>query len=203
VAEAQSPAGAADVVIDLNNDEDKEYSVLYLSGANRPGLLTALSAGLRELGLEVSKAVVETDAEQQKIADKFYVTRQDGGKVTDPAEVANIKKALEVLLRSRAGPVTPRPKFTTVSIQQDENKRELLYTLMDTYRKNDVLSIQESIVNHVEYTLARTRHQFDDFECYQAAAFSLRDRLIEMWTTRRHTTRSRTPSVCTTCPWSS
>jgi hypothetical protein len=27
VAEAQSPAGAADVVIDLNNDEDKEYSV--------------------------------------------------------------------------------------------------------------------------------------------------------------------------------
>lgn len=36
-------------------------------------------------------------------------------------------------------------------------------------------------MNHVEYTLARTRHQFDDFECYQAAAFSLRDRLIEMW----------------------
>lgn len=53
--------------------------------------------------------------------------------------------------------------------------------LADTYRKNDVLSIQESIVNHVEYTLARTRHQFDDFECYQAAAYSLRDRLIEMW----------------------
>ena len=44
-----------------------------------------------------------------------------------------------------------------------------------------MLSIQESIVNHVEYTLARTRHQFDDFECYQAAAYSLRDRLIEMW----------------------
>ena len=56
-----------------------------------------------------------------------------------------------------------------------------LLSCADTYRKNDVLSIQESIVNHVEYTLARTRHQFDDFECYQAAAFSLRDRLIEMW----------------------
>lgn len=107
--------------------------VLYLSGANRPGLLTALSAALRELGLDVSKAIVETDAEQQKIADKFYVTKQGGGKVTDSAEVANIKKALEVLLKSRAGPVTPRPKFTTVSIQQDENKRELLYTLMGGY----------------------------------------------------------------------
>lgn len=107
--------------------------MLYLSGANRPGLLTALSAALRELGLDVSKAIVETDAEQKKIADKFYVTKQGGGKVTDTTEVANIKKALETLLKSRAGPLTPRPKFTTVSIQQDENKRELLYTLMGAY----------------------------------------------------------------------
>jgi hypothetical protein len=76
------------------------------------------------------QAIVETDAEQKKIADKFYVTKQDGGKITDASEVARIKSALEVLLKSRAGPVTPRPKFTTVSIQQDENKRELLYTLM-------------------------------------------------------------------------
>lgn len=105
--------------------------MLYLSGANRPGLLTALSAALRELGLDVSKAIVETDAQQKKIADKFYVTKQgDGSKVTDPQEVQNITSALEMLLKSRAGPTTPRPKFTTVSIQQDENKRELLYTLM-------------------------------------------------------------------------
>ncbi|WIA33199.1 hypothetical protein OEZ86_006345 [Tetradesmus obliquus] len=174
-------AEAQDVTIELNNEEDPESTVLYLSGANRPGLLTALSAALRDLGLEVSKAIVETDAQNNKIADKFFVTRREGGKVLQDEEVSNIKRVLEVLLRGRSGPVTPRPKFTTVSIQQDENKRELLYTLMDTYRKNDVLSIQESIVNHVEYTLARTRHQFDDFECYQAAAFSLRDRLIEMW----------------------
>jgi hypothetical protein len=48
-------------------------------------------------------------------------------------EVSNIKRVLEVLLRGRSGPVTPRPKFTTVSIQQDENKRELLYTLMGAW----------------------------------------------------------------------
>lgn len=51
----------------------------------------------------------------------------------------------------------------------------------DTYIKNDVLSIQQSIVNHAEYTLARSRFNFDDFEAYQATAFSLRDRLIESW----------------------
>ena len=29
----------------------------------------------------------------------------------------------------------------------------------DTYITNDVLSIEESIVNHVEYTLARSRNR--------------------------------------------
>ena len=50
--------------------------------------------------------------------------------------------------------------------------------LSDTYMKNDVLSIQEGIVNHVEYTMARSRYKFDDFEAYQATSLSLRDRLI-------------------------
>lgn len=36
-----------------------------------------------------------------------------------------------------------------------------------------------SIVNHVEYTLARTRLDFKINHCYQAAAHSVRDRLIE------------------------
>jgi starch phosphorylase len=35
---------------------------------------------------------------------------------------------------------------------------------MDNYIPNDVLSVQKSIVNHVEYTLARSRYRFDDFE---------------------------------------
>ena len=51
----------------------------------------------------------------------------------------------------------------------------------DTYIQNDVLSIEESIVSHVEYTLARNRYNFDDLEAYQATAFSLRDRLIQAW----------------------
>lgn len=58
-----------------------EPQVLYLSGANRPGLLTALSAALRDLGLDVNKAIVETDAQNKKVADKFYVIKRGGGKV--------------------------------------------------------------------------------------------------------------------------
>lgn len=36
-------------------------------------------------------------------------------------------------------------------------------------------------MTHVEYTLARSRVAFDNFECYQAASLSIRDRLIESW----------------------
>lgn len=51
----------------------------------------------------------------------------------------------------------------------------------DTYNEDDVRTIEESIVKHVEYTLARSRYQFDDLEAYQATAYSLRDRLILLW----------------------
>jgi hypothetical protein len=75
--------------------------VLYLSGANRPGLLTALSAALRDLGLEVSKAIVETDSQNNKIADKFFVTRREGGKVMQVRWVEGLQKLLRVLLLCR------------------------------------------------------------------------------------------------------
>ena len=51
----------------------------------------------------------------------------------------------------------------------------------DHYIRNDVKSITESIVSHVEYTLARNRYSFDTLEAYQATAYSLRDRLIQSW----------------------
>ena len=44
-----------------------------------------------------------------------------------------------------------------------------------------MLSVQESIIQHVEYSIGRTRYRFDDFEAYMAASLSVRDRLIESW----------------------
>lgn len=62
---------------------------------------------------------------------------------------------------------------------------------MSSYIGGDQRSIQRSIVNHVEYTLARTRFDFDDKGAYQAAAYSVRDRLIEAWndTQQYHTSQ--------------
>lgn len=52
---------------------------------------------------------------------------------------------------------------------------------MSSYIGGDKRSIQRSLVNHVEYTLGLTRFNFDDFGAYQAAAWSVKDRLIEAW----------------------
>lgn len=60
-------------------------------------------------------------------------------------------------------------------------KNEKIWELMSSYQGSDKRSIQRSIVNHVEYTLARTRFNFDNFGAYQAASLSVRDRLIEAW----------------------
>lgn len=57
----------------------------------------------------------------------------------------------------------------------------------DSYLTNDKRSIEQSIVNHLEYTLARNRYKVDNQEAYSATALSLRDRLIESWNdTQQH-----------------
>ena len=91
-----------------------------------------------------------------------------------------------------------RPEFGTA----EKKGQEKLWGMMDSYIGSDERSIQRSIVNHVEYTLARTRFNFDDFGAYQAASYSVRDRLIEAWndTQQYHTVSTNidhSPSVFT------
>ena len=66
---------------------------------------------------------------------------------------------------------------TTVRARVDQ-----LWKLSSSYLPSDVPSIQRSLVQHVEYTLARRRYKFDRASFYQATAHSVRDRLIERWT---------------------
>lgn len=74
----------------------------------------------------------------------------------------------------------PRPP-SSESIRKDENPHQLLWSLMSSYLPTDKKSIQRSIVNHVEYSLAGSRYTFNDRLAYLASASSLRDRLIENW----------------------
>lgn len=67
------------------------------------------------------------------------------------------------------------------STSGDVTKNAKLWNLMSTYLSSDKHSLQRSIANHVELTLAASRFNFDDSKCYRATAHSIRDRLIEAW----------------------
>ncbi|KAL4507961.1 hypothetical protein ABPG72_021334 [Tetrahymena utriculariae] len=74
-----------------------------------------------------------------------------------------------------------RPEFAssvgnTPVANQSTNK---IWKLMEKYLPNTKEAIQSSVVNHVEYTLAKTRFDFTLLHCYQAVSHSVRDRLIE------------------------
>ena len=58
---------------------------------------------------------------------------------------------------------------------------------MAEYPDSEIPTIQSSIVSHVEFSLARTRFNFDKNACYRAAALSIRDRLIESWNDTQNT----------------
>ncbi|CAI6006455.1 unnamed protein product [Closterium sp. NIES-64] len=180
-------------VVSVDNESSENYTIITVSAQNRPGLLQLLTLTFRDLGLDVGKAVVDLD-DDGNVADAFYVTAVDGKKITQKRDLQNIRKCVvRALVLDAKGdspkdaPVRParliRPVTTLDPSASPEMKRrtELLHNLMDTYIKNDVLSIQRSIVDHVEYTMARSRYKFDDFEAYQATAYSVRDRLIESW----------------------
>ena len=85
-----------------------------------------------------------------------------------------------------------RPEF----VQPGKTSTEKIWELMSSYIGNDQKAIQRSIINHVEYTLARTRFNFDNVGAYQATGYSVRDRLIEAWndTQQYHTVSRRLTS---------
>ncbi|CAG9464659.1 unnamed protein product [Pedinophyceae sp. YPF-701] len=173
---ADGAKGATEVGID--NKAHEKYTLITLTTPNRPGLLNAMSAAFRDMGIDILKA--ELDIQGKIAVDKFYVldveTRQ---KITKAEDQEQIKRTIATVVEGKHTGNTPRPYMGPIN--ETRGRKELLYSMMDTYSKNDVLSIQQSIINHVEYTLARTRYRFSVQEAYQATAFSVRDRLIEVW----------------------
>ena len=71
-----------------------------------------------------------------------------------------------------------RPEFR---FNNHDPVKEKMWALMDTYLKRDKLSVQKSIVQHIEYTLSKTRFEINSQYLFQGTALSVRDRLLEQW----------------------
>jgi [protein-PII] uridylyltransferase len=82
----------------INNHWSNRYTVVEISGLDRPGLLYELTATLSKLNLNIASAHVATFGE--RAVDVFYVTDLMGAKISSPTRTAAIKRALIGLFAS-------------------------------------------------------------------------------------------------------
>ena len=83
-----------------------------------------------------------------------------------------------------------RPEFE-LSDNKDRNKK--VWSLMKTYLPRDKLSVQKSIIYHIEFSLARTRFDITTDNLFIGTSVSVRDRLLESWNDTNTTVRIGNP----------
>jgi [protein-PII] uridylyltransferase len=82
--------------VTINNQWSDRYTVIEVSGLDRPGLLYQLTTAISKLNLNIASAHVATFGERAR--DVFYVTDLLGAQITAPTRQAAIKSALLHLL---------------------------------------------------------------------------------------------------------
>jgi [protein-PII] uridylyltransferase len=81
----------------VNNTLSDQFTVIEVSGLDRPGLLYELTSALSDLSLDITSAHVTTFGE--KAVDVFYVTDLTGKKVASESRQKEIRQRLEAMLR--------------------------------------------------------------------------------------------------------
>ncbi len=94
-AKARLKAFAIEPQVTINNEWSNRYTVVEVTGIDRPGLLYELTATLSRLNLNIASAHVATFGE--RALDVFYVTDLLGAKIASPTRQAAIKRALAQL----------------------------------------------------------------------------------------------------------
>jgi [protein-PII] uridylyltransferase len=100
VAKRAAPKGrirafALEPTVTVNNQWSHRYTMVEITGLDRPGLLYGLTATLSKLNLNIASAHVATFGE--RVVDVFYVTDLMGAQITSPTRQAAIKRALIAL----------------------------------------------------------------------------------------------------------
>ena len=88
-------AFAIEPEVTINNNWSNRYTMVEVTGLDRPGLLFELTATLSKLNLNIASAHVATFGE--RVVDVFYVTDLLGAKISAATRQAAIKRALMTL----------------------------------------------------------------------------------------------------------
>jgi [protein-PII] uridylyltransferase len=99
-ADARAGAFAIEPEVMIDNTLSNRYTVLEVSGLDRPGLLYDLTSALSKLNLNIGSAHIVTFGE--KAVDSFYVTDLTGAKIVASARQAAIRRHLTAIFESRA-----------------------------------------------------------------------------------------------------
>jgi [protein-PII] uridylyltransferase len=103
-------AFALEPTVTINNSWSSRYTMVEVTGLDRPGLLFELTATLSKLNLNITSAHIATFGE--RAVDVFYITDLFGAKITSPTRQAAIKRALLGLF-SQAHEAPPKSAQTT------------------------------------------------------------------------------------------
>ena len=95
-------AFAVEPEVTINNQWSNRYTMVEVTGLDRPGLLFELTATLSKLNLNIASAHVATFGE--RVVDVFYVTDLFGAKITSATRQAAMKGALLHLFAAAEGP---------------------------------------------------------------------------------------------------
>jgi [protein-PII] uridylyltransferase len=102
IAKGRIKAFAIEPDVTINNQWSNRYTVIEVTGLDRPGLLYELTATLSKLSLNITSAHVATFGE--RVVDVFYVTDLLGAKIASPTREMTIKRALLELFASSERP---------------------------------------------------------------------------------------------------
>ena len=91
--------------VTINNQWSDRYTVIEVSGLDRPGLLYQLTTAISKLNLNIASAHVATFGERAR--DVFYITDLLGAQINAPTRQAAIKSALIHLLASDEAAAQP------------------------------------------------------------------------------------------------
>ena len=87
------PATPEPTQIKIDNDTSDRFTIIEAFASDRQGLLYIIARTMFELGLSVSLAKIATSLDQ--VLDVFYITDQEGRKITDRVRLDQVRKGLE------------------------------------------------------------------------------------------------------------
>jgi [protein-PII] uridylyltransferase len=99
--------------VEIRNTLSNRFSVIDVSGLDRPGLLSEITGALSDLSLDIASAHITTFGE--KVIDTFYVSDLTGQKIDNPARLQTIRDRLIATLDGEASQRTAKARVSAAA----------------------------------------------------------------------------------------